>query len=83
MEDDRFGKPRVRQLRHPLPREPTLLAATPQRAPPEVDDMVPEHDQCTGIGRHCVVVEVAANDVPQPLSLFGDWLMHAPATSPL
>src|SRR6476646_7036048 len=40
--------------------------------------MVPEHVQCPRIGRHCVVVEVAADDVPQPLSLFGDWLMHAP-----
>jgi hypothetical protein len=55
-----------------------LEMATPQRAPPEVDEMVPEHVQCPRIGRHCVVVEVAADDVPQPLSLFGDWLMHAP-----
>src|SRR5207245_3411873 len=40
--------------------------------------MVPEHVQCSRIGRHCVVVEVAADDVPQPLPLFGDWLLHAP-----
>src|SRR4051794_28993219 len=77
MEDDRFGKPRVRQLRHPLPREPTLLAATPQRAPPEVGDMVPERVQCTRIGRHGVIVEVAAHDPLQPSPLLGDRLVHA------
>src|SRR6266498_3148295 len=78
VEDDRFRKPVVRQLRHPCPCDPILLAAKPQRAPPEVDNMVPEHVQCPRIGRHCVIVEVAADDVPQPLSLFGNWLMHAP-----
>src|ERR1700730_7451814 len=78
MEDDRFRKPVVRQLRHPCPRDPILLAATPQRTPPEVGDMVPEHVQCPRIGRHCVVVEVAANDVPQPFPLNWDRLVHAP-----
>jgi hypothetical protein len=33
------------------------VAATPQRAPPEVDDMVPEHGQCTGVGWHCVIAD--------------------------
>jgi len=56
MEDDRLREPGVHQLRHPRPRDPILLAATTQRAPPEVGDMVPERDQCTGIGRHGVVV---------------------------
>src|SRR6266516_1135056 len=78
VEDDRFRKPVVRQLRHPCPCDPILLAAKPPRAPPEVDHMVPEHVQCPRIGGHCVMVEVAADDVPQPLSLFGNWLMHAP-----
>src|SRR6266567_1831111 len=78
MEDNRFRKPGIHQLRHPFPRHPILLAATPQRAPPEVDHMMPEHIQCLTVGRHCVIVEVAADDVPQPLSLFGNWLMHAP-----
>src|SRR6266542_6252617 len=78
MKDDRFRKPVVRQLRHPRPCDPILLAAPPQRTPPEVDDMVPEHGQCPGIGRHCVVVEVAVDDIPQPLSLNGDRLVHAP-----
>jgi hypothetical protein len=65
-----FGSQSFASLRHPYPGDPILLAATPQRAPPEVDDMVPEYVQCPRIGRHCVVVEVAADDVPQPLSLF-------------
>ena len=46
MEDDGFREPVVHQLRHPCPREPILLATPPQRAPPEVGDMVPEHIQC-------------------------------------
>ena len=40
--------------------------------------MVPEHVQCTSVGRHCVVVEVAVDDVPQPFPLNGDRLVHAP-----
>ena len=67
----------VRQLCHPCPGDPILVAATPQRAPPEVSDMVPEHVPCARIGRHCVVVEVAADDPPQPLSLLGiGWCNH-------
>ena len=78
MEDDRFRKPVIHQLRHPLPSHPILLATSPQRASPEVGDVVPEHMQCMGIGRHCVVVEVAVDDVPQPFPLCGDRLVHAP-----
>src|SRR5437870_12578933 len=48
MEDERFREPVVHQFRHPSPRDPILVAATPQRAPPDVGDMVPEHVQCTG-----------------------------------
>jgi hypothetical protein len=40
--------------------------------------MVPEHAQCPTVGRHCVVVEVAVDDVPQPFPLCGDRLVHAP-----
>src|SRR5262249_61986663 len=77
MKDDRFREPGLRPLRHPYPRDAILVAATPQRAPPEVDDMVPEHGQCMGVGRHGVIAEVATNDVPQPFPLIGEWLVHA------
>ena len=78
MKDRRFREPVVHQLRHSCPREPILLAATPQRAPPEIGDMVPERVQSTSVGRHGVVVEVAADDMPQPFPLYGDRLVHAP-----
>src|SRR6185503_21204483 len=78
MKDGRFRKPVVCQLGHPCPRDPVLLAATSQRAPPEVGDVMPERDQCTGIGWHGVIVEVALDDTAQPLSLVGDRVVHAP-----
>ena len=40
--------------------------------------MVPEHVQCPSVGRHGVVVEVALYDIPQPLSLSGNRLVHTP-----
>jgi hypothetical protein len=40
--------------------------------------VVPEHMQRLTVGRHCVVVEIAVDDVPQPFPLFGDRLAHAP-----
>ena len=42
MKDDWFREPVVYQLRHPCPRAPIPLATPPQRAPPEVGDMMPE-----------------------------------------
>src|SRR5262249_47929738 len=78
VKDDRFRKPVVHPLRHPVPSHPILLATSPQRSSPEVGDMVPEHMQCMGIGRHGVVVEVAAYDPCQPFPLCGDRLVHAP-----
>ena len=35
--------------------------------------------ECRTVGRHCVVVEVAGNDLPQPFPLLRDRLMHAPS----
>src|SRR5215831_3251495 len=83
MKDNRLREPGVGQLRHPFPRDPILLAATPQRAPPEVGDMVPENVECTAIGRRCEVVEVAADDLSEPFPLCGDRLVHAPTQLPL
>src|SRR4051794_22063335 len=39
--------------------------------------MVPERVQGTRVGRHGMVVEVAAHDPPQPAPLHGDRLVHA------
>src|SRR6516162_7308168 len=77
MEDDWFREPGVHQLRHLCPRDPIFLASTPQRMQPKVSDVVPEHRQCAAVGRHCMVVEVAADDPSQPLPLLGDRLVHA------
>src|SRR6516165_2895048 len=77
MEDDWVREPGVHQLRHLCPRDPILLASTPQRMPPKVSDVVPEHRQCAAVGRHCMVVEVAADDPSQALPLLGDRLVHA------
>src|SRR5258708_38267023 len=79
MQDGRFREPGVCELRHPCPRDPILLAATPQRAPPKVDNVVPEHVKCTTVGRHRVVVEVAADHPTQPFPQRGDGLVHAPS----
>src|ERR1700747_2732828 len=51
LQDGGFREPGVGELRHPCPRDPILLTATPQRAPPKVDNVVPEHVKCTTVGR--------------------------------
>src|SRR5436309_6352198 len=79
MEDGRFREPSIRQLCHSFPGGAILLAATPQRAPPEVADMVPKDVQGTTVGRHCVVVEVAADYLAKPFPLGGDRQVHAPS----
>jgi hypothetical protein len=39
--------------------------------------MVPEGRKCPTVCRHCVICEIAGNDLPQPLSLRRKRLMHA------
>src|SRR5580704_3508363 len=77
MEDTRFGEPLIEQLRHPRPGDPPLLTAPAEYPMPASDDLVPERRQCTTIGRHRVIVEVAGNDLPQPPPHGGDRLMHS------
>src|SRR3974390_478752 len=79
MKDGRFREPGLRQLRHPFPRGAILLAATPQRAPPEVAGGVRKDVQGTTIGRHGVVVEVTADYRAEPFPLRGDRQVHAPS----
>src|SRR5688500_9426622 len=79
MKDERLGDPGIHQLRHPCPRHPILLAATPQRAPTAVGDMMPESPECRPAGRPFVVIDVAADNPSQPLLLIGDRLVLAPS----
>src|SRR6266487_7055805 len=76
MEDKRFREPLVDQLLYSFPREAVPLAAPPEHAKPEMGDVVTEPCKCATIRRHRMIVEVACNDLLQPLSLFGNWLMH-------
>ena len=78
MENTRFWEPVVNQLIHPSPVEIVPLAASMECPSPAFGDLVPERHECSKIGRHRVVVEVAANDLPQPFSLLGNRLVHAP-----
>jgi hypothetical protein len=77
MEDDRLWEPGIHELRHPCPGHPILLTATPQRTPPEIGDMMSEYLQGATVGRHCVVIEVAADNPAQPSPCSGiGWCMR-------
>src|SRR5260370_30295095 len=76
MKDARLGKPVIDQLRHAVPYEPAFLTAPPKRAPPEVGHMMPKRRKRSAIGWDRVVGKVAGHDLPQPLPLFRDRLMH-------
>jgi hypothetical protein len=69
-------EPLVDQLLYSFPREAVPLAAPPEHAKLEMGDVVTEPCKCATIRRHRMTVEVACNDLLQPLSLFGNWLMH-------
>jgi hypothetical protein len=79
MKDARFGKPVVGHFPDPFPYHLVLLAASPKRSPPEIDDMVTEGPERRPIGRHCVVLEETGNNLPEPFRLFAYGLMHAPS----
>src|SRR5262245_50549587 len=76
MEDKRFREPLVDQLLYSFPREAVPLAAPPEHAKPEMGGVVTEPCKCATIRRRRMKVEVACNDLLQPLSLFGNWLTH-------
>src|SRR6516165_4780277 len=78
MKDARNGKPVVGQLRHPIPREAVLLATTPERSTPEVGHVMPERRERPTICGYRIVSEVACNDLPQPVTLIWDSLVHSP-----
>ena len=77
MTDTRRGKPAVGQFRHPIPREAVLLAAPPKRSTPEVGHVMPERRERPTVCGYRIIGEVACNDLPQPVSLIWDSLVHS------
>jgi hypothetical protein len=77
MKDARLWEPVVGHLAHPLPGQRVLLAAAPQRPPPEPDDMITERAKRPRVGRHGVVGIVAGDDQLEPFPLLGDGLLQA------
>jgi hypothetical protein len=69
----------IGQLLDPVPRYPILLTSSSERAAPEVGDGVTECLECATVRRHCMIRKEAGHDLPQPLPLFGDWLMPSPS----
>src|SRR6202048_3826447 len=78
MKNVRLRKPIVGKLLHSIPWDIALVAAAAESPPPAPDDFVTECPQCANVGRHCVVVEVALDDMPQPLAHRREWVVHAP-----
>ena len=64
VKDTRLGEPVVRQLADPIPGHPILLAASPERPPPQVGDVVTERRRCPRIRRHGVISKEPGNDLP-------------------
>jgi hypothetical protein len=77
MEDAGFREKGVRQLLDPLPCGAVLLAAAPKHTPPQAGYVEAEARQCAKIRRHCVVCKEAGDDLPQPVPLLRDGLMHS------
>ncbi len=75
MKDAGLGNKGVCQLFDPVPGDPILLAASLQRSPPKVGDVVPERHECPTVGRYRMIFKEAGHDLPQPFPLFGDGLM--------
>ena len=75
MKDAGLGNIVICQPFDPIPRHPSLLAASLERTPPKVGDMVPEPDECSTVCRHCVIFKEAGYDLSQPFPLFGDRLV--------
>ena len=75
MKDSGRRQPGSRDLLDSVPRHPILLAASPKRAPPQVDDMVPKCPECPRVRRHRVVrARNPSPPPPQPAPLFRDAL---------
>src|ERR1700752_244632 len=78
MKDTRLWEPVVNQPLHPVPVEISPLATSVKHPMPAFGDLGPECHEWPKVGRDRMVVEVASDDIPQPLPLCGDRLVHAP-----
>ena len=73
----RFGEPVVGEPCDPRPCHAVVLTAAPERALPEFGDEEAEGGERRTVCRHRVVVKVSGDDLSQPFSLHGHWLMNA------
>ena len=77
MKDLGFGEPFVDEPLCSPPLEAILLAASPERAQPEAHDVLEKCTECRPVCRDGMVGKVAFDNLPQPLTLFRDRLVHA------
>ena len=69
MKDAGLGNKIICQLFDPVPDDPILLAASSQRSPPKVGDVVPERLECQIVCRQRVIFKEAGYDLSQPFPL--------------
>jgi hypothetical protein len=60
-----------------IPRCAVSLTASPKRASPEISDVVPKRTQALGVGRHCVVRQIATHHLSQPSALLWNRFVHS------
>jgi hypothetical protein len=66
-----WRQPLGSQSVHPHPGDAVLLASPPERAPPQIDYVMPVGPNRVSVGRHRVVREVARDHRTQPPTLVG------------
>src|SRR5271165_2825980 len=64
VEEARFGEPMIGELPDPLPGHAVLLAAPPERAPPEVRDVAAEGREGAAVGRRRASLVAAPKNAP-------------------
>ncbi len=79
MVDLNFWEPAVNEPIHSWPCQRTVLASPSKHVEPVATDLLTKITQGASVVWHSVIAVMSTNDRPQPFSLFGNWLMHAPA----
>ena len=82
VDDKRFWEVVGRELYHSGPSESALLAAAIEYPLPAFDDLEPERPYGMTVGRHRVIVEIAADDSSQPFPLDRGSVGACAATAP-